>query len=273
LIGQLIKRRQDMAESRTASPAATAAGAGEPLVICEGLVKDFGRLRVLDGLDLSIGAGETFGLVGPNGSGKTTLMRILAGLVRPTAGAVRVLGRRLPDAGVAASIGYMTQLSALYLDLTARENLRFFCSIYGLHRQERERRIAEMLARVELSASADRVVATFSGGMRQRLSLACALVHRPRLALLDEPTVGVDPELRRAFWDYFAQLNREGTTIVVSTHHLDEAARCSRLGLLRFGKLLACGTPQELLAGAGTNDMEAAFLHYAARGRQEEVKA
>nr|BBH93325.1 ABC transporter ATP-binding protein [Thermogemmatispora argillosa] len=262
-----------MAESSPKEATSWQAIASEPPVICEGLVKIFGKMRVLDGLNLSVGAGETFGLVGPNGSGKTTLMRILAGLVRPTAGSVRVLGRRLPDPTVAASIGYMTQLSALYLDLTARENLRFFCSIYGLRGEERERRIAEMLERVELSASADRVVATFSGGMRQRLSLACALVHRPRLALLDEPTVGVDPELRRSFWDYFAQLNREGTTIIVSTHHLDEAARCQRLGLLRFGKLLACGTPQELLAEAGTSDMEAAFLYYAGRGQQKEATA
>ncbi|WP_069802132.1 heme ABC exporter ATP-binding protein CcmA [Thermogemmatispora onikobensis] len=262
-----------MAESSRREAASLGARENEPLVLCEDLVKVFGKRRVLDGLNLKIGAGETFGLVGPNGSGKTTLMRILAGLVRPTAGSVRLLGRCLPEPRVAASLGYMTQLSALYLDLTARENLRFFCSLYGLRGQERERRIAEILARVELSAEADRVVATFSGGMRQRLSLACALVHRPRLALLDEPTVGVDPELRRAFWDYFAQLNREGTTIIVSTHHLDEAARCSRLGLLRFGKLLACGTPQELLEGAGTSDMETAFLYYAARGRQEEVTA
>ncbi|MBX5458829.1 MAG: heme ABC exporter ATP-binding protein CcmA [Thermogemmatispora sp.] len=262
-----------MAESSRTGSNSRAPGVGEPLVVCEEVVKVFGKLRVLDGLNLTIGAGETFGLVGPNGSGKTTLMRILAGLVRPTAGSVRVLGRRMPDPAIAASIGYMTQLSALYLDLTARENLRFFCSIYGLRGREREQRINEILERVELSASADRVVGTFSGGMRQRLSLACALVHRPRLALLDEPTVGVDPELRRAFWDYFAQLNREGTTIVVSTHHLDEAARCSRLGLLRFGKLLACGTPQELLAEAGTNDMETAFLHYAARERRKEVTA
>ncbi|MBE3565928.1 MAG: heme ABC exporter ATP-binding protein CcmA [Thermogemmatispora sp.] len=262
-----------MAESSQTGAHSLATGASEPLVVCEEVVKVFGKLRVLDGLNLTIGTGETFGLVGPNGSGKTTLMRILAGLVRPTAGSVRVLGRPMPEPAVAASIGYMTQLSALYLDLTARENLRFFCSIYGLRGQERERRINEILERVELSASADRVVATFSGGMRQRLSLACALVHRPRLALLDEPTVGVDPELRRSFWDYFAQLNGEGTTIVVSTHHLDEAARCSRLGLLRFGKLLACGTPQALLAEAGTNDMEAAFLHYAARERRKEVTA
>lgn len=135
-----------MADDKRVGAPSLAGSAKEPLVICDGLVKVFGRLRVLDGLDLAIGVGETFGLVGPNGSGKTTLMRILAGLVRPTAGSVRVLGRRLPDPRVAASLGYMTQLSALYLDLTARENLRFFCSIYGLRGQERERRIAEILA-------------------------------------------------------------------------------------------------------------------------------
>jgi ABC-2 type transport system ATP-binding protein len=262
------------AERSASRPAPAAlenpAGAGA-MVVIEHLVKVFGRRPVLNNIDLTIGSGETFGLVGPNGSGKTTLIRILAGLIRPTAGSVRVLGRRQPSAAVASALGYMTQLSALYLDLTARENMRFFCSIYGLRGKMREERIEEMLARVDLAERADSIVATFSGGMRQRLSLACALVHRPRLALLDEPTVGVDPELRRTFWEYFAQLNREGTTLIVSTHHLDEAARCTRLGLLRFGELLACGTPQELLEGSGAQDMESAFLHFAALRKERQA--
>jgi ABC-2 type transport system ATP-binding protein len=163
----------------------------------------------------------------------------------------------------------MPQLSALYLDLTARENMRFFCNIYGLRAKEQSRRIQEMLERVELADRANDVVGKFSGGMRQRLSLACALVHGPRLVLLDEPTVGVDPELRRSFWDYFAQLNREGVTIIVSTHHLDEASRCTRLGLMRLGVLLAQDAPQELLRRSGKDNMEDAFLYYACR--QEEV--
>jgi len=236
-----------------------------PMVEIQHLVKQFGKLRAVNNLDLTIQAGETFGLIGPNGSGKTTLIRMLAGLLKPTGGSMRILGERLPNSKIAARLGYMTQASALYLDLTARENLRFFATIYGLHGQKQQKRISEMLERVDLADRANDVVNNFSGGMRQRLSLACSLIHNPRLALLDEPTVGVDPALRRSFWDYFNQLNQEGVTIIVSTHHLDEAARCSRLGLMRFGDLLAVGTPTELLEQSGKENMEDAFLYFANR--------
>lgn len=241
----------------------------EPVVVVEHLVKQFGKLRAVDDLSMSINNGETFGLIGPNGSGKTTLIRMLVGLIRPTSGAIRVLHERVPSQRVLAQLGYMTQLSALYLDLTAKENLQFFCSMYGLRGKEQGQRIQEILERVDLADRINDVVSKFSGGMKQRLSLACALVHHPRLALLDEPTVGVDPELRRSFWDYFAQLNTEGVTIIVSTHHLDEAARCTRLGLMRAGKLLVQDTPQEILRQSGKEDMEDAFLHFANR---QEVK-
>jgi ABC-2 type transport system ATP-binding protein len=214
---------------------------------------------------MTIFTGETYGLIGPNGSGKTTLIRMLVGLVRPTSGTIRIIGERMPSAKVSPHLGYMTQLSALYLDLTAKENLQFFCNIYGLHGKEQHRRIQEILERVDLADRANDVVGNFSGGMKQRLSLACALVHYPRLAVLDEPTVGVDPELRRSFWDYFAQLNKEGVTIIVSTHHLDEASRCTRLGLMRSGALLAQDAPQELLRQSGKDNMEDAFLHFAGR--------
>lgn len=242
----------------------------EPVVVIEHLVKQFGKLQAVDDLTMTIQSGETFGLIGPNGSGKTTLIRMLVGLVRPTSGVIRVLHERVPHSRVLAQVGYMTQLSALYNDLTARENLQFFCSIYGLRGKAQELPIQEILARVDLADRANDVVNKFSGGMKQRLSLACALVHHPRLVFLDEPTVGVDPELRRSFWDYFAQLNTEGVTIIVSTHHLDEAARCSRLALMRFGKLLAQDTPQALLQQSGKDNMEDAFLQFAS---QQEVSA
>ena len=238
---------------------------GEPLVVIDQLVKQFGKLRAVDNLSMTIHTGETYGLIGPNGSGKTTLIRMMVGLIKPTGGSIQIMHERVPSAKIAPHIGYMTQLSALYNDLTARENMRFFCNIYGLRGKEQQQRIDEMLARVDLSDRIDSVVSTFSGGMKQRLSLACALVHRPRLALLDEPTVGVDPELRRAFWDYFAQLNKEGVTIIVSTHHLDEAARCTRLGLMRSGVMLAQDSPQELLRQSGQTNMEDAFLYFASR--------
>ena len=234
----------------------------ESLVVIDQLVKQFGKLRAVNNVSMTISAGETYGLIGPNGSGKTTLIRMIVGL-KPTSGSIHIIGERVPSAKIAPHIGYMTQLSALYNDLTARENMRFFCNIYGLRGKEQKQRIEEMLDRVDLADRIDSVVSTFSGGMKQRLSLACALVHRPRLALLDEPTVGVDPELRRSFWDYFTQLNKEGITIIVSTHHLDEAARCTRLGLMRFGVLLAQDSPQELLRQSGQEDMEDAFLYFA----------
>src|SRR5579863_5492007 len=242
----------------------------EPVVVIEHLIKQFGKLRAIDDLTMTIKSGETFGLIGPNGSGKTTLIRILVGLVRPSSGTLRVLHERVPNSRVLAQMGYMTQLSALYNDLTARENLQFFCSIYGLRGKEQGQRIQEILERVELADRANDVVSKFSGGMKQRLSLACALVHHPRLVFLDEPTVGVDPELRLTFWDYFAQLNTEGVTIIVSTHHLDEAARCTRLGLMRFGVMLAQDSPQALLRQSGQESMEDAFLYYA---RSKEAQA
>lgn len=242
----------------------------EPVVMVSNLVKQFGKLRAVDNLAMNIYAGETFGLIGPNGSGKTTFIRILMGLVRPTSGKITIFGERVGSPKITPYLGYMTQASALYLDLSARENMEFFCSVYGLRGKEQRRRIMEMLERVELADRANEVVGKFSGGMRQRLSLACALVHQPRLALLDEPTVGVDPELRRSFWNYFARLNQEGVTIIVSTHHLDEATRCSRLGLLRNGALLAQDEPATLLRLSGKDTMEDAFLHFASK---QEVRS
>jgi ABC-2 type transport system ATP-binding protein len=244
---------------------------GEPVVVVKQLVKEFGKLRVVDDLNIVINTGETYGLIGPNGSGKTTLIRMMVGLSRPTSGTIHILGEKMPSPKVSPNLGYMPQLSALYLDLTAAENMRFFCKIYGLRGKEQSKRIREMLERVDLADRANDVVSKFSGGMKQRLSLACALVHGPRLLMLDEPTVGVDPELRRTFWHYFAQLNSEGVTIIVSTHHLDEASRCTRLGLMRLGVLLAQDVPQELLRRSGKDNMEEAFLYYASR-QVEEVE-
>ena len=236
-----------------------------PPIELDTVVKTFGEVRALDGVSFAVHSGETFGLIGPNGSGKTTLIRLLLGLGRPTSGSVRVLGRMMPNRVVAAQIGYMTQSSALYGELSVRENLAFFGTLYGLSGKRLRERIADTLRLVELAERAGSVVATLSGGMRQRVSLATALIHQPRLLFLDEPTVGIDPELRLAFWDYFARLNAEGVTIVVSTHHLDEAARCHRLALLRFGRLLAVDSPAGLRRESGEEDFDRAFLYFAQR--------
>jgi ABC-2 type transport system ATP-binding protein len=226
----------------------------------DNVVKSFGTMRALDGVTLRVKTGEVYGLLGANGAGKTTLIRAIVGLVAPESGTVTVLGSRMPNLDILGSVGYMTQAAALYPDITVEENLRFFAAISGA-----DGNVDEVLRVVELEQRRNSVVATLSGGMRQRCSLACALVHRPRLLLLDEPTVGVDPQLRVQFWEHFRQMAAAGTTIVVSSHVMDEAERCQRLGLIRFGKLLAEGTPNEVRASAGTNNLEEAFLKLSGR--------
>jgi ABC-2 type transport system ATP-binding protein len=219
------------------------------------VVKSFGGLRVLDRVSLRVRRGEVYGLLGPNGSGKTTLIRCLVGLVSPESGAVRVLGQRMPDVGVLARVGYMTQAAALYPDLSVLENVRFFAAVNGA-----EAGVDEAIRFVGMEDRKRSVVATLSGGMRTRVSLACAVVHRPELLLLDEPTVGVDPQLRAQLWRQFRAMTAGGTTIVVSSHVMDEAERCDRLGLIRAGALLAEGSAAELRQRAGTDRLEDAFL-------------
>jgi ABC-2 type transport system ATP-binding protein len=229
----------------------------------DNVVKSFGTMRALDGVTLRVRSGEIYGLLGPNGAGKTTLIRAIVGLVAPESGTVTVLGSRMPNLDILGSVGYMTQAAALYPDLSVEENLRFFAAISGA-----DSNVDEVLKVVELDQRRKSIVATLSGGMRQRCSLACALVHRPRLLLLDEPTVGVDPQLRVQFWEHFREMAAAGTTILVSSHVMDEAERCQRLGLIRFGKLLGEGTPNEVRAAAGTNNLEEAFLKLSGRASE-----
>ena len=221
----------------------------------DGVTKRFGALTALDGVTLRVRRGEIYGLLGPNGAGKTTLIRLIVGLLEAESGTVTVLGRRMPDVGVLRKVGYMTQQAALYPAISVEENVRFFAAINGA-----EDGVKEALELVKLYDRRRSVVATLSGGMRQRCSLACALVHRPELLLLDEPTVGVDPQLRVQFWEDFRRMAAAGTTIVVSSHVMDEAERCQRLGLIQFGRLLAEGTPGEIRAQAGAQNLEDAFL-------------
>jgi ABC-2 type transport system ATP-binding protein len=225
----------------------------------EGVRKSFAGVRALDGVNLHIKTGEIYGLLGPNGAGKTTLIRAIVGLVAPEAGTVTVLGRRMPDVDNLRNVGYMTQQAALYPGLSVEENVQFFAAINGAD----EEGVTDALKLVRLEDRRTSVVATLSGGMRQRCSLACALVHKPRLLLLDEPTVGVDPQLRVQFWEDFRRMAASGTTIIVSTHVMDEAERCQRLGLIQYGKVLAEGSPDEVRALTGTSNLEEAFLKLA----------
>jgi len=224
----------------------------------DSVTKEFGDIKALNGVTLRVRRGEIYGFLGPNGAGKTTLIRAIVGLIAPNSGTVTVLGRKLPNLDVLREVGYMTQQAALYPGLSVEENLRFFAAIYGV-----DSGVKDALDFVDLYTRRGSVVSTLSGGMRQRCSLACALVHRPQLLLLDEPTVGVDPQLRVELWEQFRRMAADGTTIIVSSHVMDEAERCQRLGLIQYGRLLAEGSPSEVRALAGTQNLEEAFLKLA----------
>jgi len=236
---------------------------GDPIIDCSGLTVRFGKITALDDVDLKVGYGENFGMLGPNGSGKTTLIRVLCGLLKPTAGKATVMGRAMPSRANNPHVGYMTQMDAMYNDLTVRENVRFFASISGLKGKEREERIDEVLDVADLRKREHSVVGTLSGGMKKRASMACVLVHRPQILFLDEPTVGVDPKLRAQFWDYFRELNKQGVTLIVSTHIMDEAERCGRLAFIRDGKILEVGTPAQLKDRMRCATLEDAYMCYA----------
>lgn len=224
------------------------------------VIRNFGRLRAVDGIDLQVKRGEIFGLLGPNGSGKTTLIRMLAGLLKPTKGEVFILGKRMPDKPILADVGYMTQAIALYEELSVRENVSFFASMCGARSKMR---VDEIIDFVELRDRINSKVRNLSGGMKRRTSLACALVHDPKVLLLDEPTVGVDPNLRVAFWEYFRNAAARGISLIVSSHVMDEALRCDRLGFIRDGRMIAVGNHQELIDKVKASDLEDAFLKFA----------
>jgi ABC-2 type transport system ATP-binding protein len=231
-------------------------------VTVRGLRKVFDGRAAVEGLDLSIGTGEVFGLLGPNGSGKTTTIRMLCGLMTPTAGSATVVGYDVvtePEK-VRRRIGYMSQRFGLYDDLTVAENMRFYASVYGLRGEARRQRITEQLAELGLEERAGQLAGTLSGGWKQRLALACATTHRPSMLFLDEPTAGVDPASRRLLWQWVYQLAKQGTTILVTTHYMDEAERCERLAFLSRGHLIAVGTVAQVLTQFAQPTIEDVFI-------------
>lgn len=215
---------------------------------------------VLKDISLSVAAGDILCLLGPSGCGKTTLVNLIMGVDVPTSGTVRALGEGAPFRAARARIGFMPQDDALYEDVTAEENLRFFAALYGVKGERLTRRMGELFAFVRLDEHRKKLVHDYSGGMKRRLSLAVALVHEPAVLVLDEPTVGLDPEHRRYIWNHLEALAAQGCAIVVTTHVMDEAERCARIAMIREGRLIADAAPADILARTGTATLEDAFL-------------
>ena len=239
----------------------------------DGASFNYDGIKALNQLSLEVPAGISFGLLGPNGAGKTTLIRLLVGLLKPKSGSVRILGQT-PSRKTAQLIGYMPQLHSLYTELSVIQNVDFFARIYQLtDNTVRVRRVEDVIRLVDLWERRNDSVYKLSGGMKQRVSLACAIVHKPPLLFLDEPTVGLDPELRVTFWEHFTSLTAEGTTIIISSHTMDDAAHCDRLAFMRDGQVIARGSPLELKQAAGQPGatLEDAFLHFVHRVEKSDV--
>ncbi|WP_029098247.1 ABC transporter ATP-binding protein [Brevibacillus thermoruber] len=229
---------------------------------CEQLTKRFQDRVAVNSLTLSVPTGSIYGFLGPNGSGKSTTIRMLCGLLSPTSGRGTVLGYDVMTQSeeIKQRIGYMSQKFSLYEDLTVEENLDFYAGVYRLGREERKRRKAELIEMAGLTGRERQLAGSLSGGWKQRLALSCALLHQPELLILDEPTAGVDPVSRRIFWEVIHDLAKQGMTVLVTTHYMDEAQTCDWIGFIFFGNLLAQGTPQELIERMGANNLEDVFV-------------
>lgn len=234
----------------------------EKIIEISNLEVSFGKHIVLKDINLTVEKGEILGLLGPSGSGKTTLVKAFIGMNKATKGKVKVLSETMPSLKVIPNIGYMAQSDALYEDLSGLDNLLFFGELYGFKGKAAKERAMELLTLVELQDHYKKAIKHYSGGMKRRLSLAIALMHKPELLILDEPTVGIDPILRKSFWDEFERIRKGGCTIIVTTHVMDEANKCDRLALIREGEIIAEGSPNELITASGGSSIEDAFLHY-----------
>ncbi|NTU89226.1 MAG: ABC transporter ATP-binding protein [Actinobacteria bacterium] len=235
---------------------------GEPAIKVQNAVQRFGKQTVLDHVSLEVEQGAILGLLGPSGCGKTTLVNLLVGITVPIGGKVEVLGEQAPYKNARYSLGFMPQDEALYEDITAAENLAFFGAMYGLDKEQIKIESARALELASLEDQGKKLVAKFSTGMKRRLSLAIALLHSPQLLVLDEPTVGLDPEQRIKLWNNFRTLAQDGTTFLITTHVMDEANNCDRIAMLRDGHIIATGTPQELIEQTHTTTLEEAFLAF-----------
>ncbi len=235
-----------------------------------GLTKRFGDFTAVDGVSFSINRGEVFGFLGSNGSGKTTTVRMLCGILTPTGGEGNVLGYDIysQTENIRQAIGYMSQRFSLYEELTVVENMDFYAGTYSVSAREADARKKELIALVGLEGKEKQFAGTMSGGQKQRLALACALLHQPPLLFLDEPTAGVDPLSRRNFWKILHQLAAQGVTVFVTTHYMDEADQCHRLGFMHQGRLIGLGPPSKLKNDLGVDTMEDVFIAFAERGEE-----
>lgn len=229
-------------------------------IIAQHIVRRFGDRTVLDDISLTVPRGELFGLLGPSGSGKTTLIKLITGIDRADAGNIQLLGEPMPQLKMLQTFGYMAQSDALYQELTGKENMAFYGSLYGLKGKVLADRMQSAASLVNLTDHLDKQTSAYSGGMKRRLSLAIALLHEPQLLVLDEPTVGIDPVLRKTIWNVLRTLTVKGVTIIVTTHVMDEAEKCDRLGLIRDGKLIAVDTPVAIMEQTGVRTIEEAFI-------------
>jgi ABC-2 type transport system ATP-binding protein len=240
----------------------------------KGLCKSFGHFKAVEDISFVVPRGKIFGFLGPNGSGKSTTIRMLCGVLTPTEGTAYVLGYDVKKEveKIKQSIGYMSQRFSLYEDLTVSENLDFYAGVYGLSKKEREERKKGIIAMAGLTGREKNITKNLSGGWKQRLALGCALIHRPKLLVLDEPTAGVDPVSRRIFWEMIYTLAKQGMTVLVTTHYMDEASSCDELAFIFNGKLMAAGAPKELIEKEGVNNLEDVFIKYVEKSTNQKIE-
>lgn len=241
---------------------------------CQGLTKKFGSYTAVQDVTFQLPSGKIMGFVGPNGAGKTTTIRMLCGVLLPTGGNATVLGfdvKTQPDE-IKQRIGYMSQKFSLYEDLTVAENLEFYAGVYSLQGEKARQSITKVIERIGLEGRTSQLVSALSGGWKQRVALACSLLHNPQLLVLDEPTAGVDPVSRRIFWDLIRQLAKEGITVLVSTHYMDEADTCDYLGFVFYGRLIAFGPPPEMKQKEGKGNLDDLFIYYVEHEAEEDPR-
>lgn len=243
------------------------------IIDLEGISKKFGKLTAVDQVSLKVKKGMIYGLLGPNGAGKSTTIRMICGVLRPSAGKALIDGLDVykDSEKIKARIGYMSQKFSLYDDLTVLENLKFYASLYGIYGQERDQRIQQLIDMAGIHGREHQLAGQLSGGWKQRLALGCALIHKPSLLILDEPTAGVDPVARRIFWELIFKLASQGITVLVTTHYMDEAESCDRVAFVFNGSVIAEGTPKELIDEIHAKNLEDVFIHYVEKTTGQNV--